>query len=269
MDSKDANKFLNKLKKEVPKIYPSSPEKAMTSTGYMPGIGKRGEYGPLSTTPYSGEATSDLLRHFSELPQSVSENLSESEWVRNQIREKALRDSLMGGTRGDIQESRRFFSEADWPKAVSMIREGMTPAGFQRLVNHESGLLGISGTSSDMRDLLNVEERDTRAAAAVELFCYQAGKWIGAFAAVLGGVDTVVFAGGIGENSPVVRARICANLGFLGIRLGRPANARSAAVISTAAAACTVRVIPTDESRMIALSVARLLRAAPPATKRR
>ena len=128
MNSKDANKFLNKLKKEVPKIYPSSPEKAMTSTGYMPGIGKRGEYGPLSTMPYSGEATSDLLRHFSELPQSVSENLSESEWVRNQIREKALRDSLMGGTRGDIQESRRFFSEADWPKAVSMIREGMTPA---------------------------------------------------------------------------------------------------------------------------------------------
>ena len=128
MNSKDANKFLNKLKKEVPKIYPSSPEKAMTTTGYMPGIGKRGEYGPLSTMPYSGEATSDLLRHFSELPQSVSENLSESEWVRNQIREKALRDSLMGGTRGDIQESRRFFSEADWPKAVSMIREGMTPA---------------------------------------------------------------------------------------------------------------------------------------------
>ena len=148
-------------------------------------------------------------------------------------------------------------------------REGMTPAGFQRLVNHESGLLGISGTSSDIRDLLDAETDDPRAAAAVELFCYQASKWIGAFAAVLGGVDAFVFSGGIGENSPVVRARICANLGFLGIRLSRPANLRSAAVISTAASACSVRVVPTDESRMIALSVARLVRAGVAAKKRR
>lgn len=148
-------------------------------------------------------------------------------------------------------------------------REGMTPAGFQRLVNRESGLLGISGTSSDMRDLLSVETHDPRAAAAVALFCYQASKWIGAFAAVLGGVDTVVFSGGIGEHAPAVRARICANLGFLGIRLSRPANARSAAVISTTGNACTVRVMPTDESRMIALSVARLLRPRAAATRRR
>ena len=128
MSAKDATKMLKKLAKEVPKIYPSTPEKAITSTGYVPGIGKRGEYGPLSTQPYSGEATIDLLRHYAELPQSVSQNLSESEWVRNQIREKALRDSLMGGARGDIQESRRFFSEADWPKAVEMIRQGIEPA---------------------------------------------------------------------------------------------------------------------------------------------
>jgi hypothetical protein len=103
-------------------------EKAIASTGYVPGVGKRSSEGPLSTAPYSGEATSDMLRAFSELPQSVSLNLSESEAVREAIRAKALRDSKMGGTRGDIQETRRFFSEADWPRAVEMIRRGMTPA---------------------------------------------------------------------------------------------------------------------------------------------
>jgi hypothetical protein len=103
-------------------------EKAIASTGYVPGVGKRSPEGPLSTAPYSGEATSDMLRAFSELPQSVALNLSESEAVREAIRAKALRDSKMGGTRGDIQETRRFFSEADWPRAVEMIRRGMTPA---------------------------------------------------------------------------------------------------------------------------------------------
>jgi hypothetical protein len=140
MDSKEANKFLNKLKKEVAKVYPGTAEKAKTTTGYLPGIGKRGPKGNLSTAPYSGEATSDLLTHFSELPQSVAQNLSESEAVRNQIREKALRDAKLGGARGDIQESRRFFSEADWPKAVKLIREGMTPAAA-------IAALGYSATS--------------------------------------------------------------------------------------------------------------------------
>ena len=113
----------------IEKVFPGArQERSLSTMGYQPGIGKRSPEGPLSTAPFSGEATADLLRHAAELPQSVSENLSESEWVRNQIREKALRDSLMGGTRRDIQESRRFFSEADWPKAVAMIRKGMTPA---------------------------------------------------------------------------------------------------------------------------------------------
>ena len=103
-------------------------QKAIASTGYLPGIGKRSKEGPQRTEPFSGEATEDLLRHAAELPQSISQNISESESVRNQIREKALRDSLEGGARGDIQESRRFFSEADWPKAVEMIRKGITPA---------------------------------------------------------------------------------------------------------------------------------------------
>jgi hypothetical protein len=113
----------------IENVFPGAKqERSLSTMGYQPGIGKRSPQGPLSTLPYSGEATADLLRHASELPQSVSENISESEWVRNQIREKALRDAKMGGTRGDIQESRRFFSEADWPKAVALIRQGMTPA---------------------------------------------------------------------------------------------------------------------------------------------
>ncbi len=138
-------------------------------------------------------------------------------------------------------------------------RERMTPAQFDRMVNHESGLLGVSATSSDLRDLLARESRDRRAAEAVALFCYQAKKWIGAYAAALGGLDTLVFAGGIGENSPVVRRRICAGLGFLGLRLDARRNARNAQLISTAADGVAVRVIPTDEELMIARLTARVL----------
>jgi acetate kinase len=128
---------------------------------------------------------------------------------------------------------------------------------FYEIVNHESGLLGVSETSSDMRDLLSQETADVRAAEAVALFCYQAKKWIGSFAAALGGLDTLVFAGGIGENAPPVRARICEGLGFLGIELGGSCNAETAAVISTGASRVTVRVIRTDEELMIARSILR------------
>jgi acetate kinase len=138
--------------------------------------------------------------------------------------------------------------------------ERMTAARFQQLVNHESGLLGVSGISSDMRDLLAQEVRDVRAAEAVALFCYQAKKWIGSFAAALGGVDTLVFAGGIGENAPLVRERICEGLGFLGIELNGKRNAKNAAVISTNAGRVKVRVMRTDEELMIARSVGRLLK---------
>jgi acetate kinase len=137
--------------------------------------------------------------------------------------------------------------------------ERMTPARFQRMVNHESGLLGVSGTSSDMRDLLVREARDVRAADAVALFCYQASKWIGSFAAALGGIDTLVFAGGIGENAPHIRQRICDGLGFLGIALHRARNAKSAPLISRDTGRVKVRVIRTDEELMIARSVCRVL----------
>ena len=140
-----------------------------------------------------------------------------------------------------------------------MQSEKLTPAQFNRLVNHESGLLGVSETSSDMRDLIAHEASDVRAAEAIELFCYQAKKWIGAYAAALAGLDTLVFAGGIGENVPVVRARICDGLAFLGIELDAKRNSANAGVISAPASRVTVRVMHTDEEVMIAKSTCRVL----------
>jgi acetate kinase len=136
--------------------------------------------------------------------------------------------------------------------------ERMTAAQFQKMVNHESGLLGVSGTSADLRDLLAREAGDARAADAVNLFCYQAKKWIGSFAAALGGLDTIVFAGGIGENAPLIRARICDGLGFLGVDLSQGRNAKNASLISRDAGRVKVRVIRTDEELMIARSVTRV-----------
>jgi len=140
-----------------------------------------------------------------------------------------------------------------------MRTENMSAKQFNEMVNFHSGLLGVSETSSDMRDLLDREAQDERAAEAVALFCYQVKKWIGAFTAALGGLDTLVFAGGIGENAPTVRARICDGLGFLGIELEAKRNAANEGVISVAASRAEVRVIRTDEERMIAKTVCRLL----------
>ncbi len=137
--------------------------------------------------------------------------------------------------------------------------EKMTDNQFNEMVNFQSGLLGISETSSDMRDLLERETQDVRAAEAVALFCYQVKKWIGAFAAALGGLDTLVFAGGIGENAPPIRARICDGLGFLGIELEEKQNAANEGVISSAASRVAVRVNRTDEEQMIAKTVCRVL----------
>jgi acetate kinase len=133
--------------------------------------------------------------------------------------------------------------------------EDLNAKRFNEMVNFQSGLLGVSETTSDMRDLLDRETRDVRAADAVALFCCQVKKWIGAFAAALGGLDTLVFAGGIGENPPAVRARICDGLGFLGIGIEEKRNAANEGVISAAAGRVAVRVIRTDEELMIARSV--------------
>jgi acetate kinase len=137
--------------------------------------------------------------------------------------------------------------------------EKMSAKQFNEMINFQSGLLGISETSSDMRDLLDRQTQDMRAAEAIALFCYQVKKWVGAFAAALGGLDTLVFAGGIGENMATARTRICDGLGFLGIELDEERNLVNAGVISSETSRVSVRVIRTDEEWMIASIVCRVL----------
>jgi len=158
---------------------------------------------------------------------------------------------MMMGTRpGDLDPGVAWYM---------MKSENLTPIQFNNLINHESGLLGISETSSDMRDLLVRESDDIRATEAVTLFCYQAKKWIGAFAATLGGLDTLVFAGGIGENCPIIRSRICNGLGFLGLEIDNESNMANSPVISIDKGQVIIRVIHTDEELMIAKTVNMIL----------
>jgi acetate kinase len=147
------------------------------------------------------------------------------------------------------------------PGLVSFLakRANMNPTQFDYMANHESGLLGVSQTSADMQELLERESDDVRAAEAVGLFCYQAKKWIGAYSAALKGLDTLIFAGGIGENAPLVRARIVDGLSFLGVELSAAHNDANAGVISSEGSRVTVRVIRTDESLMIAQALSRIL----------
>jgi acetate kinase len=137
--------------------------------------------------------------------------------------------------------------------------EGMTSEQFHQMVNTQSGLLGVSEISTDVRDLLEREHSDVRAAEAIALFCYQAKKWVGALAAALGGLDTLVFAGGIGENASVIRARICHGLGFIGLELDPARNEANAPVITKDGSQATGRVIRTDEELYIACQVSRVI----------
>jgi acetate kinase len=138
--------------------------------------------------------------------------------------------------------------------------ERMTPEQFHEMVNTKSGLLGISETSSDVRDLLERERTDARAADALAVFSYRVRQTIGAFAASLGGLDALVFAGGIGEHSATMRARILDGLEFLGLRLDAERNEANADVISRPDSAVTARVIPTDEESEIARSTVEVLK---------
>jgi acetate kinase len=122
-------------------------------------------------------------------------------------------------------------------------------------VNRDGGLLGISETSSDVRALLAAASTDSKAEDAIAVFCYQAAKFIGAYSAALGGIDALVFTGGIGENSPEIRARICAKLDFLGIKLDSALNRENASTISVAHGAVVVRIMKTREEVMIARHV--------------
>jgi acetate kinase len=140
-----------------------------------------------------------------------------------------------------------------------LVHEGYDAAAIERLVDHESGLFGVSGVTSDMKALLETRATHPHAAEAVELFCYVLRKHIGAFAAVLGGIDTLVFTGGIGERAAPVREDTCRGLDHLGIKIARTRNARHEPVISTPESACTVRIVPTDEDLMIARHTCALL----------
>jgi len=137
--------------------------------------------------------------------------------------------------------------------------KGMRSDALSKLVNQESGLLGVSGISADMRDLLTKERSDPAAAEAVDLFCYQARKFLGALVAVLGGLDTLVFTGGIGEQAASVRERICRGFAYLGLELDRRQNAAHAPIISRESSRAVVRVMKTDEDLMIARHTARIL----------
>jgi len=163
---------------------------------------------------------------------------------------------LMMGTRsGDLGPGVFLYLLAE---------RGMKQTALNDLLNRQSGLLGVSGISADMRDLLERASADAHAAEAVALFCYQAKKYLGALTAVLGGLDTLVFTGGIGERAAAIRLRICADLEFLGIRLDPRRNEAHAPVISREGSSTTVRVMKTDENLMIAKTVCRLLPSSTP-----
>jgi acetate kinase len=130
-------------------------------------------------------------------------------------------------------------------------QDKMNAAQIKEMVNRQSGLLGISGISDDMQVLLSMERQNLKAREAVDMFCYRAKMSLGSYAAVMGGVDTLVFSGGIGEHAAAIRSRICEGLGFLGIAVDASRNDVSSPVISPDGSAVTVRVIATNEELMI------------------
>jgi acetate kinase len=141
---------------------------------------------------------------------------------------------------------------------LHLMNHGYSVDRLEAILNHQSGMIGVSGQTSEMKVLLEKRPTDPAAAMAVEMFCYQVRKFIGAFAAVLGGLDTLVFTGGIGERAAAVRAEICRGLEHLGIGLDATANGGNAQVISAGASRCVVRVLETDEDLMIARHTRRI-----------
>ena len=136
----------------------------------------------------------------------------------------------------------------------------MTPQAIKEMLNRQSGLLGVSGSTDDMQELLNRERIDDSAKQAIELFCYHARKHIGALSVVLGGLDILVFTGGIGYHSSIIRSRICTGLEFLGIRIDKSSNTTQASVISQKRAQVEIRTIKTNEELMIARHTMNILK---------
>lgn len=177
------------------------------------------------------------------------------------VRDGKCLDTSMGFTpTGGLPMSTRT-GELDPGVVWYLIKtEKLDPQQLSDLLNHQSGLLGISGVSADMRDLVQRQAYDQKSADALAFFCYQIRKWIGAFTAVLGGLDTLIFTGGIGENSSEIRSRICTGLDFLGVQLDEQKNKNNEQLISLPSAKVDVRVIRTDEELMIARASSEVLR---------
>lgn len=175
------------------------------------------------------------------------------------VRDGVPLDTTMGLTpTGGFMMSTRS-GDLDPGIVLYLLRSGYDAQELEELLDHKSGLLGVSGLSGDMKTLLEKRDSDPRAGQAVAMFCYGVRKFLGAFAVVLGGIDTLVFTGGIGERASPVRQEICRDLGFLGISLDQDQNEKHAAIISTPESRCVVRVVRTDEDLMIARHSSKLL----------
>ncbi len=173
-------------------------------------------------------------------------------------------DTSMGFTpTGGIVMSTRS-GDLDPGVASYLLQSGMKAKAFNYLINHQSGLLGISGISSDMQDLLKHEKENKDAALAIDIFCYQIIKYIGAYIAVLGGLDILVFSGGIGENACTIRSRIGGAFGYAGIIIDKEKNDKNQLVVSDDASKTKVYVIPTNEELMIAKTTAIFLKGSSP-----
>ncbi len=157
---------------------------------------------------------------------------------------------MMGTRTGDLDPGLLIYL---------LTERGYDATTLEQLVNDQSGLLGVSGISPDMKTLLDQRAHNAHAAQAIDMFCYQLRKTIGALTAVLGGLDTLVFTGGIGEHAAPVRWEVCRGLGYLGIQLDSQQNERHDTIISSRESACTVRVVPTNEDLMIAQHTRTLL----------
>ncbi len=162
-------------------------------------------------------------------------------------------DTTMGFTpAGGIPMSSRSGDLDPGLVLYLMKTEKLTPEEFNHMIHSESGILGVSETSSDMRDLLELEASDKKASDAINMFCYAVKKNIGAFTSILKGLDTLVFTGGIGENAPEIRKRICEGLEFMGIELDTKNNLQNKDLISCINSRVKIRIIQTDEESMIA-----------------
>jgi acetate kinase len=177
------------------------------------------------------------------------------------VRDGVAVDTTMGltPTGGLVMGSRP--GDVDPGLVVYLLDHGYDARSLERLMNGEAGLRGLSGTTSDVRDLEARRDEDPRAALALDVFAWNARKWVGAMAATIGGLDTLVFTGGIGEHSATMRASIAAGLEFLGVEIDEARNARHDAIIGRGS--CSVRVVSTDEERMIVRHAEALTRAAP------